>query len=135
MPRKCNATPDYVLAIPVHFRAGNCVYLLKGRELGRYKIGKTNLLSRRIRDINGLCSEMIDFVHAIMTESHSKLEEYLHWKYKNFRHHGEWFDLHEDHVSYIVGITASNVGNILWAWSSYKYKRSIGIRSEEFFGQ
>jgi len=72
------------------------VYLIKsGRH---YKLGKTNCLGRRERDLAIQLPEKSKTVHAIRTDDPAGIEAYWHKRFEAKRMNGEWFDLSADDV-------------------------------------
>jgi hypothetical protein len=85
---------EIVSAAPIEF---GFVYLLKS---GRYyKIGKTNSVGRRERELSIQLPEKAAKVHAIKTDDPSGIEAYWHKRFEPKRKHGEWFELSLDDVS------------------------------------
>ncbi len=67
------------------------VYLLKsGRH---YKIGKTNSVGMRERQLQIQLPEQARTVHAIKTDDPSGIEAYWHRRFEAKRKNGEWFEL------------------------------------------
>jgi len=73
------------------------VYLLKS---GRYyKVGKTNAIGRRERELAIQLPEKARTVHAVKTDDPSGIEAYWHTRFAAKRHHGEWFQLDNSDVN------------------------------------
>jgi hypothetical protein len=67
------------------------VYLLKS---GRYyKIGRTNAVGRREREIAIQLPERAVVIHSIKTDDPKGIEQYWHGRFKECRKNGEWFEL------------------------------------------
>jgi hypothetical protein len=73
------------------------VYLLKA---GRYfKIGRSNALGRREREIALQLPERATLVHSISTDAPVGIEAYWHARFAGKRKNGEWFELDAQDVS------------------------------------
>lgn len=77
--------------------ADGFVYLIKS---GRYyKIGKTNSIGRREREIALQMPESIKVIHEIKTDDPAGIEAYWHNRFDAKRKNGEWFDLAPEDIS------------------------------------
>ncbi|MCA1728664.1 MAG: GIY-YIG nuclease family protein [Actinobacteria bacterium] len=73
------------------------VYLLKS---GRYyKIGRTNSVGRRERELAIQLPEQAVVIHSIKTDDPAGIESYWHKRFGDSRKNGEWFELSANDVS------------------------------------
>jgi hypothetical protein len=68
------------------------VYLLKGHP-GEYKIGRTNLVDRRLSELGATSAVEQQLVHEIKTDDPAGVEMYWHNRFATKRMRGEWFRL------------------------------------------
>jgi hypothetical protein len=73
------------------------VYLLKVGK--HFKIGKTNSVGRRERELAIQLPERATLVHQIATDDPSGIERYWHERFRDRRGNGEWFTLEAADIS------------------------------------
>jgi hypothetical protein len=66
------------------------VYLARGHR-GEYKLGRTNLVDRRISEVGATGPVELELVHEIKTDDPAGVEAYWHRRFADRRMRGEWF--------------------------------------------
>jgi hypothetical protein len=78
--------------VPTNGTTSGFVYLAKGHQ-GEYKIGRTNLVDRRVSELGAMLSVELELVHDIRTDDPAGVEAYWHSRFAGERMRGEWFKL------------------------------------------
>lgn len=80
------------------------VYLLSCPRNGLFKIGKAKDVNERMVKIQPKFPAETELVYSFFSFDYDKAERILHNQYKEFRKHGEWFDLSNMQVDEICQI-------------------------------
>ena len=68
------------------------VYLVQAHR-GEFKIGRTNLVDRRLSELGVMAAVEHKLVHEIKTDDPAGVEAYWHRRFEVKRMRGEWFRL------------------------------------------
>lgn len=79
------------------------VYLLRSDKY--YKIGRTNCLARRTKDIKLQLPFPAERIFSIETSDMFWAGTHLHHRFAKFRKNGEWFELGAEDVKWILSLT------------------------------
>lgn len=96
-PLRVVADDDKAVSAPARAPDFGCVYLMKSGRF--YKIGRTNAVGRRERELAIQLPEKVRLVHSIRTDDPAGIEEYWHKRFHERRKNGEWFEPSTDDVA------------------------------------
>ena len=78
------------------------VYFLHAVGTDRYKIGLTNDIDRRLKELNGKQAAFeVKLLWSIAVSDMRAAESWLHDKFSDRRVHGEWFQFDDDELSQV----------------------------------
>jgi hypothetical protein len=94
------------------------IYLIES-ENGLHKIGYTANLKHRLLSLSAQSSVVVRYIHYFKSKHMATSEKWLHNKYKDYRHHGEWFQAMNRRAMnrqlvYIVILAALSFGGWLY---------------------
>ncbi len=72
------------------------VYLLRSGK--KYKIGRSNAVGRRLRELSIQLPQKPNMVHVIKTDDPEDIESYWHKRFEEKREGGEWFALSQEDI-------------------------------------
>lgn len=102
----CQSNPAYADVVPILEAAHTAderdsppaekrfgfVYLARGHP-GEFKIGRTNLVDRRLSELGVMSATEPTLIHSIKTDDPAGIEAYWHRRFAENRMRGEWFRL------------------------------------------
>lgn len=83
-------------------RRAACFVYLFGAANGLIKIGKTVDVRARFKILYTMCPIELELLAVVKTELADELETRLHAEFATVRVKGEWFNLTEDDIDYII---------------------------------
>lgn len=93
----------YCYSDKINLPAHGVVYLYKAEDY--YKIGRSNNVERRDKEIKLQLPFKVELIHTIETYDPPKIEKYWHSHFKSKRLNGEWFQLSNSDVRFFKSKT------------------------------
>lgn len=88
------------------FHVKGFVYLLRS---GKYfKLGRSNAVGRRLRELAIQLPQKPNIVHVIDTDDPEGIEQYWHRRFEDKRQGGEWFALSADEITHSRSVDSSD---------------------------
>ncbi|MDI6727764.1 MAG: GIY-YIG nuclease family protein [Thermodesulfovibrionales bacterium] len=84
----------------VHNDKGGFLYIIKAGK--HVKIGIADDVKNRLKQIQGTCPIKLEIINFWKTNNNSYYENLLHKQFKQYRIHGEWFELPEDEINILL---------------------------------
>jgi len=81
---------------------GSFVYLIEAVGTEFYKIGRTNKIAQRLKELATGSHARLRLVHAVQTGDSVRLERELHKVFRSYRAKGEWFLMAPDVVKQVT---------------------------------
>jgi hypothetical protein len=80
------------------------IYIFKMDKLGLYKIGVSQNINRRIKDINSANPYSVNLYYSLSVNNAYDLEYLIHNKYEGSALQNEWFELTDKMLSEVIDV-------------------------------
>jgi predicted GIY-YIG superfamily endonuclease len=108
------------------------IYLMES-ENGLYKIGSTANPDHRLMKLNAQSPVAVKYIHYFRSEHMTTSEKWLHNKYKDCRHHGEWFNLSNEQVQEIASMQDYSADKELANHWQMLIEQAVGKRVKKLY--
>jgi hypothetical protein len=102
-PITVDMLPDFDLDDPSHDSLQGYVYLIRA-ENGLCKVGRSSDVENRFGTLVTMSPVPLYLEHTVFSDNYVAAEDYAHTELKEYRHHGEWFDLPQSVYEWFLGL-------------------------------
>ena len=100
---KAERMPTIELDSPYHNSLQGYIYCIRA-ENGLCKIGRSDDVENRFANLVNMSPVSLRLEHTVFSDNYVLAESYAHSELKEYRHHGEWFDLPDEVLRWFMSL-------------------------------